>query len=214
MSEVYPGRADELARQGLSDEPLVRLSTASFEIAGNWKNVGDNLLECYHCHPAHPEFVKLIDMDGYRNECFENWSVQAGPCRPTNDVYDVPDGAPSFSSVFVWPNLSIGHFPGQRGRFIFQFTPVGAESTFQELVYYGPETDQTETEKNAFGWFNDVLGPEDVGLVENVQRGLRSQGYDQGRFICIPDRPEISEHAVHHFYTMVLDALGLTAESG
>ena len=27
----------------------------TFDVASNWKNVIDNFLECYHCHPSHPE---------------------------------------------------------------------------------------------------------------------------------------------------------------
>lgn len=207
MGEVYPGLAEELDRLAFDDGPLGRVDRTVFEIAGNWKNVGDNLLECYHCHPAHPGFVDLIDMAGYRNECHENWSVQSGPVNPDTAVYDTGTGAATFSSVFVWPNVSIGHLPGQRGRFVFQFFPTGPEQTEQTMTYYGPDGTRTVQECGATDWFNTVLGPEDVALVENAQRGLRSKGYDQGRFICIPDRPELSEHAVHHFHAMVVDAL-------
>jgi len=42
-----------------------------------------------------------------------------------------------------------------------------------------------------------------------VQRGLASRGYSQGRFIVDRERTEISEHAVHHFHTLVAQALGL-----
>jgi len=208
MTEVYPGLVDELDRLAFHDGPLAPVDTTTFDIGGNWKNVGDNLLECYHCHPAHPGFVDLIDMDGYRNECHENWSVQAGPVRDGTEVYDTGEGAPSFCSVFVWPNVSIDNLPGQRGRFVFQFFPTGPERTEQLMTYYGPDGVRSPREDGATDWFNTVLGPEDVALVESAQRGLRSKGYDQGRFICIPDRPELSEHAVHHFHTMVMEALG------
>jgi hypothetical protein len=53
----------------------------------------------------------------------------------------------------------------------------------------------------------DVLQPEDVGPCESVQRGLKSKGYNQGRFVVDRERSELSEHAVHHFQQMVVDAL-------
>ena len=53
-----------------------------------------------------------------------------------------------------------------------------------------------------------MLQPEDIGLVESVQRGLNSRGYDQGRLIVDKDRSDVSEHAVHHFQSLVQDALG------
>lgn len=50
----------------------------------------------------------------------------------------------------------------------------------------------------------DVLQPEDVGPCESVQRGLKSKGYNQGRFVVDRERSELSEH---HFQQMVVDAL-------
>lgn len=207
MHEVYPG-AEEVILELCPDVGELGAVTAStFEIAANWKNVGDNLLECYHCHPAHPAFVELIDMDTYRNETFEGWSVQSGESRPSNSTYDVSSGPQHFASLFLWPNLSIGRLPGVGGIVHFHFVPLGPEQTLQTLTMYGHASDDGDVASKAMTYFNEVLGPEDVALVENVQVGLRSLGYHQGRFICIPDRPEISEHAVHHFHTMVLDAL-------
>ena len=56
-------------------------------------------------------------------------------------------------------------------------------------------------------YLDEVLQPEDIGLCESVQRGLNSFGYDQGRFIVDKEETESSEHAVHHFQRLVLDAL-------
>lgn len=207
MAELYPGAEAEARRIHPEPERLKPVFTSTFTIGGNWKNVGDNLLECYHCHPAHRTFVDLIDMGTYRNETNENWSIQAGSANPDNGVYDIGDGFDGFTSLFLWPNVSLGTLPGQRGMFVFHFTPTGPEETLQTLTYYGPDEERTPSEAASFDFFDNILGPEDVDLVENVQVGLRSIAYHQGRFICIPDRPEISEHAVHHFHTMVLSAL-------
>jgi choline monooxygenase len=57
-------------------------------------------------------------------------------------------------------------------------------------------------------YMNETLQPEDIGLCESVQRGLKSRGYNQGRFVVDPAHPEISEHATHHFQHMVAEALG------
>ena len=207
MEQVYPGALEAIEAMAPDLRDLRPAEVSVFDINGNWKNVGDNLLECYHCHPAHRGFVDLIDMDTYRNETFEGWSLQSGDYREGNDTYTIDDGRPGFGTLFLWPNVSIGHIPGQRGVLVFQFEPTGTETTLQTLTFLTPDGQLSETEAKAAAFFNDVLGPEDVDLVENVQIGLRSIGYHQGRFICIPDRPEISEHAVHHFHQMVLDAL-------
>lgn len=207
MAEVYPGAEEQVRKLCAEPGELVVQDTSVFDIVANWKNVGDNLLECYHCHPAHKSFVNLIDMAGYVNETFENWSIQTGPANLDNDTYEVSSGTEGFTSLFLWPSVSIGALPGHSGLFMFHFVPVDVELTRQTLTYYAPTSTPTAAETSAFAFFNDVLGPEDVALVENVQVGLRSLGYHQGRFICIPDRPEISEHAVHHFHSMVRAAL-------
>ena len=46
-----------------------------------------------------------------------------------------------------------------------------------------------------------------MSLVESVQRGLHSRGYHQGRLIVDRGRSDISEHALHHFQTLVRDHL-------
>ena len=38
------------------------------------------------------------------------------------------------------------------------------------------------------------------------QRGMRTPGFDQGRYLVDPDGSGMSEHAVHHFHGLVLDA--------
>jgi choline monooxygenase len=58
-------------------------------------------------------------------------------------------------------------------------------------------------------YLNNVLGPEDVGICESVQRGLASRGYTQGRFIYDPAGGQITEHAVHNFHRLVVETLGL-----
>jgi len=173
MDEVYPGAKERVESIFGDSTALVEQHVSVFDIAANWKNVGDNLL----------------------------------PASLDNTTYEVSTGSQGFTSLFLWPSLSIGALPGMSGLFIFHFTPVDVELTRQTLTYYASNSEPTEAEKNALAFFDDVLGPEDVDLVENVQVGLRSLGYHQGRFICIPDRPEISEHAVHHFHSMVRAAL-------
>ena len=52
-------------------------------------------------------------------------------------------------------------------------------------------------------WFNSELGPEDIELNLAVQRGIRSFGYDQGRYVIDSERGPHSEHLLHHFHRLV-----------
>jgi choline monooxygenase len=210
MAEVYPGLAEAIGRYRTGIETFRPACDIVFDIAGNWKNVGDNFLECYHCAPAHKAFVDLVDMKTYRVETHDNWSLQDGDCRTCNIAYDFPEGCDRvFSALFIWPAAAILFFPGSPGVFTFTFLPTAPETTHQVLSYYAPGLPLGATEEAALAYFNDVLGPEDVGLVENVQKGLHSLGYHQGRFIIDSSRGHTNEHAVHHFHSLVMQALKL-----
>jgi choline monooxygenase len=65
----------------------------------------------------------------------------------------------------------------------------------------------TPEQEDAIRYIDQVLQAEDIALVESVQRGLNSRGYDQGRFIVDADRTDMSEHAVHHFHALVVEAM-------
>lgn len=58
----------------------------------------------------------------------------------------------------------------------------------------------------AVRFIDEVLQPEDIGLVESVQRGMRTPAFDRGRYLVDPDDSGLSEHAAHHFLGLVLDA--------
>ena len=210
MAEVYAGAEERLLDLCPQAETLKTGGDVVFDIAGNWKNVGDNLLECYHCSTAHKAFVDLVDMPTYEVETHDQWSIQWGGTRPENTAYgyDPQTEDKTFATLYLWPTLAFAKFPGTMGLGTFSFMPTAPEVTHQVFAYHAPGEVQTETEDKAMAYFRDVLGPEDVDLVEDVQRGLHSRGYNQGRFMVDAERSEISEHAAHHFQNLVARALG------
>ncbi len=111
-------------------------------------------------------------------------------------------------TAYMFPTLAFVVFPGTEGIVTFTFVPSAPEVTHQVFAYYAPGDDLSETEVAALDYFQNVLGPEDVGLVEQVQKGLHSLGYNQGRFIIDAKRGHTSEHAVHHFHSLIVKAMG------
>ena len=182
-----------------------------FDIRANWKNIGDNFLECYHCHVAHKAFVDLVEMKTYKVKTHELWSSQIGRTRKTSAAYDTEggkaEGYDNFHTYFIWPNLGLVAFPGTEAIATFQFVPTGPETTRQVFEILTPTGEMDEIGKRALDYFNDVLGPEDVKLVETVQRGLHSVSYDRGRFMVDPDRSFYAEHCVHHFHGLVVKSM-------
>ena len=112
-------------------------------------------------------------------------------------------------TLYLWPTLAFAQFPGTDGIATFTFMPTAPEVTHQVFAYHGAGDALSGTEEKSLDYFQDVLGPEDVSLVEDVQQGLHSLGYHQGRFMVDETRSAISEHAVHHFQNLVARALGM-----
>ena len=55
-------------------------------------------------------------------------------------------------------------------------------------------------------YVDEVLQAQDIGLVESVQRGMNTPAFDQGRIVYDATGAGLSEHGVHHFHGLVLDA--------
>ncbi len=215
--------ADEMA--GLEDEMrqyLPRVDELAFaqrdayDVAANWKVLVDNFLECYHCAPAHRDFVDLVDMNSYRTITHKRYSSQcaAAPRTTNSKAFSFERGDVDFgyAGFFVWPNFTIWIYPGEPNLSVLQMNPDGPETCIEYQDWFTLEGELTDQLADAIAYQKDVLQPEDIGLCESVQRGLKSLGYNQGRFIVDEGLTELSEHAVHHFQTMVAQALSVELE--
>jgi phenylpropionate dioxygenase-like ring-hydroxylating dioxygenase large terminal subunit len=188
---------------------LVLARTLNYDVAGNWKNSVDNFLECYHCPVAHSDFCDLVDMSGYRIVCHDIYSSHCGRARVDNSAYAFTgdNRAPQFGSWWLWPDLCIEVFPGAPNVNIFRHLPTGPESTRHVFEFYMESATPSQEQEDAIRYIDKVLQVEDIALVESVQRGLHSRGYERGRFIVDGPRSATSEHGVHHFHGLVVNAL-------
>ena len=100
-------------------------------------------------------------------------------------------------------------YPGEPNIMTLQMIPDGPERTREILDVYLLEPTPSKQCQAALDYMDSVLQPEDIGLCESVQRGLRSRGYNQGRFIIDQDLSSLSEHGVHHFQSLVMQSLGM-----
>ena len=182
----------------------------TYEIKANWKNVVDNFLECYHCSVAHPAFVDLVDIKNYHTKTYGLYSSHISPPgRSDNAAYAIPDGpAGNFAAWWLWPNVTLNVFPGSANITVLHIQPTGPETTLEHFDFFFADETPSEGERQAIDYIDKVLQPEDIGLVESVQRGLHSRGYNQGRLMVDMDRSYNSEHGLHHFHGLVLKQLG------
>ena len=212
LASQAPGLVDEMRRYEPDLDQLTLAYRLTYEVEANWKNVIDNYLECYHCPPAHPAFSDLVDIKGYRSVTYEIHSSHIGPAgQSDNKAYQYAPGSDDqnhFGGWWLWPNLSFNTLPGAANLTTFHIIPTGPETTLEHFGFYFLNDTPNAEQHEAIAYLDTVLQPEDIGLVESIQRGLRSRGYDQGRLIVDKKRSDVSEHAVHHFHRLVLDALG------
>lgn len=217
FAEDYAGLEDEIRQYMPSVDDLSLAQRDTFDVAANWKVLVDNFLECYHCAPAHKDFVDLVNMDTYRTITHKRYSSQcaAAPLTTNSKAYSFEVGEVDFgyAGFFVWPNITIWIYPGEANLSVLQMNPAAPERTVEYQDWFTPWGVLSPQLRDAAVYQKDVLQPEDIGLCESVQRGLKSKAYNQGRFIIDAGRTELSEHAVHHFQKMVLDALGANLEA-
>lgn len=216
FSETYDGLEDEIRQYMPSVDGLAYAQRDTFTVASNWKVLVDNFLECYHCAPAHRDFVDLVNMESYRTITHKRYSSQcaAAPNTTSSTAFNFEPGDVDFgyAGFFVWPNITIWLYPGEANMSVLQMNPSAPESTIEYQDWFTTGGKLSPQLKEAADYQKNVLQPEDITLCENVQQGLHSKSYNQGRFIVDNGRTELSEHAVHHFQHMVADALGAKLE--
>lgn len=193
-------------------DDLVFARRDTFSVKSNWKVLVDNFLECYHCDPAHRDFVDLVNMETYRSHCNGIYSSHVSDQVRTTEAnaFSFEKGEVDFGYCgwFLWPNLTIWAYPGETNLSTLQMIPDGVGGTIEYQDWFAESQTPSDQLLEAMNYQKDVLQPEDISLCESVQKGLQSKGYNQGRFVVDEELTELSEHAVHHFQKLVMKALG------
>ena len=212
VAKSLASQSGQLGKEVLSYAPdLGQLTFAhrlTYRIQANWKAVVDNFLECYHCPVAHKDFCTLVEMDTYKittHGIYSSHMAKAG--RSDNQAYGV-DGAnvTDHAVWYLWPNITLMRYPGRGNFMVWRFIPVGPEETYEEFDFFFESSAPTEAELDAISFIDTVLQPEDIALVESVQRGMRTPAFTRGRYLVDPNGSGLSEHGVHHFHSLILAA--------
>jgi len=180
----------------------------TYDIKSNWKNVVDNFLECYHCPTAHKDFCDLVDMDTYKvttHGIYSSHMADAG--NAANSAYDVSNASVRTHAVWwLWPTTCLMRYPGRSSMIVLNIIPIGPDRTLETYDFFLETPEPNDMERDAIRYLDEVLQVEDIALVESVQRGMNTPAFTQGRIVHDPDGSGKSEHAVHHFHGLVLDA--------
>ena len=208
LAEQAGDLAEEIARWAPDASELTFAKRLTYDVRTNWKNVIDNFLECYHCHIAHKEFVDLVDMGTYEVRTHGIWSshfAEAG--KHANSAYDVSGATINQHAVWwLWPNTCLLRYPGRGNFMVFQVIPAGPDRTLETWDFFFETSELEEAEVQSVRYVDEILQRQDISLVESVQRGMATPAFDQGRIVYDPAGSGLSEHGVHHFHGLVLDA--------
>ena len=204
--------ADEIRAFSPRFDELTLSHRHGYDIKANWKNLIENYSECYHCPKSHPGFVNnVVDIGSYRitlHDFHHSHSARSKP--PADAAYELDTGASEhaeeFGGWYLWPNVAIEVYPGGCLN-VLHIVPMEPERSMQYVEWYFYAPQPTKEQAEVIEYLHNTVRREDQVICERVQRGLRSRAYHQGRFIVDPERSDASEHAVHHFQSLVWRAV-------
>jgi Rieske 2Fe-2S family protein len=161
----------------------------------NWKVIADNYIEGYHIPIAHPGLMRMLDYKRYDVEVNEHYVWFEAPMRskPSSNrlerlyadlVTSMPGLGPEdlrvWRYVFLYPNTTIDLYPDQVNT--WQMVPHGVDRTRDVFSSFRPANSSPRT--RVVQWLNQKLNnlvlDEDIDLVDNVQQGLQTRGYECG----------------------------------
>jgi choline monooxygenase len=210
---VHPGQPRQPLRDYLAPLPdqanllqLERLHFAArreYQLACNWKVFVDNYLDGgYHINTIHPGLAGLIDYSQYRTVVAGHTCVQSGPLQ--SDPSAAGSEKTRTGTAYYWwvfPNLMLNVYAETMD--INLVLPDGPDRCRVLFDFFFLKADGAEAQR----WIAesisvaDQIQAEDVGICEDVQRGLQSAAYDTGRF-CVK-----REAGGYHFHRLLAQSL-------
>ena len=141
----------------------------------------------YHVSTVHPGLAGVLDYAHYHTEAAGNTAVQTSPLKPPRPqgedraVGQVRAGDTAYY-WWVFPNVMLNVYQGVMDTNLV--LPLGPDRCRVIFDFYfadvgGPQGQQFITDSIAVG---HQVQLEDVGVCEEVQRGLKSRSFATGRF--------------------------------
>jgi choline monooxygenase len=185
---------------GLGVEALRFVERREYTLECNWKVYVDNYLDGgYHVNTVHPGLAGVLDYSQYRTEVFGWTSVQSSPIAandPESDVARVRSGAAAYY-WWVYPNFMLNLYQGVMDTNLV--LPLGPDRCRVIFDFYFADTEGAQAQRTMADSIAvaEQIQREDIGICEEVQRGLASRAFDTGRFSVR------REAAGYHFHQLL-----------
>ncbi|MFK8015490.1 MAG: aromatic ring-hydroxylating dioxygenase subunit alpha [Gammaproteobacteria bacterium] len=176
---------------------LARGEQRDYTVSANWKLIGQNFNECYHCPGAHPQLHRLsreADLPGFdhRGVHFtggpmaieaphQSLTLDGTTTRPLLPGTD-PSAARLVYYFHLFPNLLLSVAPDYvMAHYLFPLTPhrthVQTEWLFDRTV-----RDDTSFDGGDAVALWEKTNQQDFALCENAHAGLASSGHEPGPY--------------------------------
>ena len=209
LREFLGGLVNRCAPLGLST--LHYFATKSWDIACNWKVFVDNYLDGgYHVPHLHKALSSVLDYKQYTIENEDRYCLQSSPMVESDE--DAATGATRKGdrAWYFWqyPNFMINCYAGYMDtNLVIPLDTDHCRVIFD--FYFDDVSDARRAINEQSVSVGDRVQDEDLGICEDVQRGLKSRAYGAGRLSV---RREAGEQLFHRLLAADLrSGLGRTA---
>jgi len=173
-----------------------------YRVKANWALYCENYLEGFHIPFVHAGLNSIIDYGNYTTELYKYSSLQLGISKGNEYCFDLPSNSADFGKsiaayyFWVFPNMMFNFYPW--GLSVNVVEPITiSESVVKFYTFIWKES----LFKKGAGGNLDQVELEDEEIVENVQMGIRSRFYQQGRYSVT------REQGTHHFHRILAEFL-------
>jgi choline monooxygenase len=171
-----------------------------YYVEANWALYCENYLEGFHIPFVHTGLNQVLDFGEYTTEVFRYSNLQLGIGKKGDVCFDLPSTSPDYGKevaayyFWVFPNMMFNFYPW--GLSVNIVEPLGVSKCRVRFLTY--VSDESKLDKGAGSGLN-VVELEDEDIVQNVQKGIRSRFYKQGRYSVK------HEKGTHHFHSLIAE---------
>jgi choline monooxygenase len=170
-----------------------------YDLNCNWKVFVDNYLDGgYHVNTVHPALAGMLDYSKYRTETFPVSSVQTSPLDAAGSALRPGQLAQYW---YVFPNFMLNLYGGVMDtNVVFPLAPDRCRVVFDFFFASEGPAAEERFQRESMELAHQIQ-LEDMGICEEVQRGLGSRSYNTGRFSVQ------REKAGYHFHRLLAQSL-------
>ncbi len=173
-----------------------------YTVQASWALYCENYLEGFHIPFVHAGLNQVLDFGEYTTEIFTYCNLQLGIGKKGDSCFTIPEGSPDYGKevaayyFWVFPNMMFNFYPwGLSLNIVEPLTVDTCKVRFLSFVY-----DNSKLNIGA-GSGLDTVEHEDEEVVQQVQKGIRSRFYHQGRYSVT------REQGTHHFHSLIASHL-------